>query len=32
MDIVHFRQMIKPWMLPIAMVTGMIFQDRKSVV
>ena len=28
MDIVHFRQMIKPWMLPIAMVTGMIFHSE----
>ena len=27
MDIAHFRQMIKPWMLPIAMVIGMIFHS-----
>ena len=25
MNVAHFRQMIKPWMLPVAMVTGMIF-------
>jgi len=25
MDVAHFRQMIKPWMLPIAMLTGMFF-------
>ena len=27
MNIAHFRQMIKPWMLPIAMVIGMIFHS-----
>ena len=27
MNIAHFRQLIKPWMLPIAMVIGMIFHS-----